>query len=112
VVAPVSVALMVVAQAASGLFMTSLEGLLDTTAAARAGTGVTGALARGTAARALGSAAATAALPVAVSATGLSATSAVLVGVLLVAAVCVRLTPGGSSRRVAEPPPVETYFVV
>lgn len=112
VVAPVSVALMVVAQAASGLFMTSLEGLLDTTAAARAGTGVTGALARGTAARALGSAAATAALPVAVSAAGLSATSAVLVGVLVVAAVFVRLAPGGWSRRVAEPPPVETYSVV
>jgi hypothetical protein len=112
VFAPGSVALMVVAQAASGVFMTSLEGLLDTTAAARAGTGVTGALARGTAARALGSAAATAALPVAVSAAGLSATSAVLVGVLVVAAVCVRLAPGGWSRRVAEPPPVETYSAV
>ena len=86
--------------------------VLDTTAAARAGTGVTGALARGTAARALGSAAATAALPVAVSAAGLSATSAVLVGVLVVAAVFVRLAPRGSSPRVAEPPPVETYSAV
>ena len=70
--APLSVAWLCAAQLLSGLFMTTLEGLLDATTAARATGSVTGALARGTAGRALGSAAGTAALPVALVGVGLA----------------------------------------
>ncbi len=70
--ASLSVAWLCAAQLLSGLFMTTLEGLLDTTTAARATGSVTGALARGTAGRALGSAAGTAALPVALVGVGLA----------------------------------------
>lgn len=71
--APWSVAALCGAQLLSGLFMTTLEGLLDATAAAHARSSVTGALARATAGRAFGSAAGTAALPVGVATLGLSA---------------------------------------
>ncbi len=90
-VAPVSVVLMAVAQAASGLFMTSLEGLLDAETVARAGRGVTGALARGSAARALGSAGGTALLPAMVAGVGLTSTSVVLTCLLLTVAAGVRV---------------------
>lgn len=72
VLAPLHVVLLLVAQAMSGLFMTSLEGLLDATAARQHPGQVTGALARATAARALGSAAGTAALPLLVARAGFS----------------------------------------
>lgn len=82
VFAPWSVLLMMMAQAASGLGMTALEGLLDTNIAARAGAGVTGALARGTAGRALGSAAGVALLPEAVGQVGLTTVAMVVTGLL------------------------------
>ena len=81
---------MMVAQMASGLCMTALEGLLDTSIAARAGAGVTGALARGTAGRALGSAAAVALLPDAVGQVGLTTSVAFVAGLLGVALLVVR----------------------
>jgi MFS family permease len=86
-----SLALLLIAQALSGLFMTSLEGLLDTSAAARAGSAVTGALARTTAGRALGSAAATAVLPLLLASTGLSSTTACLALAILATFVVVRV---------------------
>jgi hypothetical protein len=88
VLAPLSVALMMVAQAASGACMTALEGLLDTNIAAEARTGVTGALARGTAGRALGSATAVVVLPSVVLQLGLT-TAMLVVAVLLGGAVLV-----------------------
>ena len=80
-----------VAQAASGLFMTSLEGLLDTSAAGRAGAGVTGALARATAGRAMGSAAATAVFPIVLASTGLTQTTTCVALALLITVVAVRI---------------------
>ena len=100
VLAPWSVVLMMVAQMASGLCMTALEGLLDTSIAARAGAGVTGALARSTAGRALGSAAAVALLPDAVGQVGLTTSVAFVAGVLGVALLVVR-----RRERTSEPPP-------
>ncbi len=96
VLAPWSVALMMLAQAASGLCMTALEGLLDTSIAARSADEVTGALARATAGRALGSAAAVALLPAAVDAVGLTPVMLVVTGLLGVAAVLLRR---GAPRR-------------
>jgi hypothetical protein len=90
VLAPWSVVLMMVAQAASGASMTALEGLLDTSIAAEARTGVTGALARGTAGRALGSATAVAALPVAVGQVGLTTAMAIVAGLLCGAVLVLR----------------------
>jgi MFS family permease len=92
-VAPGGVVLMLAAQAASGLCMTALEGLLDTSTAARAGAGVTGALARATAGRALGSAAAVALLPGAVQSTSLTTVTAAVCGLLLVALLGVGRRP-------------------
>jgi hypothetical protein len=77
--APFHVALLCVAQALSGLCMTTLEGLLDATAAHRNPGQVTVALARATAGRALGSAAGTAVLPLLVLGAGLQVTVAVVV---------------------------------
>jgi len=91
VFAPWHVAALCVAQLLSGLCMTSLEGLLDTTAARRNPSQVTGALARATAARALGSAAGSAVLPLAVADVGLSAGVGVVCGGLLATSVGVRL---------------------
>ncbi len=85
-VAGVSVAALCVAQVASGLCMTALEGLMDTTVARRNPSGVTGALARATAGRALGSAGGTAVLPLLVVGVGLGTTAAVVTAGLLVAA--------------------------
>lgn len=99
VLAPVSISLMIVAQALSGLCMTSLEGLLDTSAAARAGMGVTGALARATAGRALGSAAAAAMLPGAVTAVGLGPTAAVISVLLMITLLVVRSTVSPAKTR-------------
>ena len=100
-VAPGGVMLMLMAQAASGLCMTALEGLLDTSTAARAGAGVTGALARATAGRALGSAAAVALLPGAVEHTSLTTVTAAVCGLLLIALL-------GLGRRPAAAMPEET----
>ena len=99
VLAPWSVVLMMVAQMASGLCMTALEGLLDTSIAARAGAGVTGALARSTAGRALGSAAAVALLPDAVGQVGLTTSVAFVVAVLGVALLVVRRCQRTSAPR-------------
>jgi MFS family permease len=104
--APFHVAMLCVAQGMSGLCMTTLEGLLDATAAHRNPGQVTGALARATAGRALGSAAGTAALPLLVLGVGLQATVGVmvlgLVGVLTgVCLVAARRTP--ASRAGSEP---------
>ena len=74
---------MMVAQAASGLCMTVLEGLLDTSIATEARTSVTGALARGTAGRALGSAIAVATLPIPIGQVGLTTTMSVVAGLLV-----------------------------
>ncbi len=91
VLAPVHVAMMCVAQLSSGLFMTALEGLLDTSAARRHPGHVTGALARATAGRALGSAAGTALLPLLVVGISLEATTASISLVLLSALVLTTL---------------------
>jgi hypothetical protein len=67
-----SVAALCAAQFASGVFMTSLEGLLDAHVADRAKSAATGALARVTAGRAMGSAVGTAVLPIALAVVGLT----------------------------------------
>ena len=105
VLAPWSIALMMVAQAASGAFMTALEGLLDTSIAAGARAGATGALARGTAGRALGSATAVAVLPPAVSQAGLTTMTVVVVGLLGGALLVVRqrTAQGMGACRLPEP---------
>ncbi len=110
VLAPVSIALMCVAQLASGLFMTTLEGLLDTSAARRQPAQVTGALARATAARALGSAAGTALLPFLVVGVGLPATTATISVLLLAALVLAvpRLAARGPSHADADADAEET----
>ncbi|MDQ4008443.1 MAG: hypothetical protein M3211_10150 [Actinomycetota bacterium] len=82
--APLHVALLCLAQALSGLFMTTLEGLLDATIARRNRDQVTGALARATAGRALGSAAGTALLPLVVAGVGLHVSVSVITATLLV----------------------------
>ena len=87
--APLSVAVLCAAQLCSGLFMTTLEGLLDSTTAAEARGSVTGALARGTAGRALGSAAGTGALPLGIVTVGLSAVTGTLAVGLLAVGVAV-----------------------
>jgi hypothetical protein len=96
VLAPVSVAWLCVAQVLSGLGMTTLEGLLDTTAARRNPATVTATLARSTAARALGSSGGTAIFPLAVAAAGLSLSSAAVAGGLAVLVVVVRVSRRGS----------------
>ena len=113
--APWGLGMLFVAQVASGLFMTSLEGLLDTSAAARAGSGVTGALARATAGRAMGSAAATALFPLVLASTGLTATSAYIAVGLLVALLVVRCLAGPKIDRtphVATDPVLEPFASV
>ena len=87
VLAPASVAMLCLAQMSSGLFMTALEGLLDTSAARHHPGHVTGALARATAGRALGSAAGTALLPLLVVGVSLEATTAAISLLLLAALV-------------------------
>jgi hypothetical protein len=74
--APVSVAMLCLAQVASGMCMTLLEGLLDNAATRRHPSRVTAALASASAGRALGSAAGTAVLPVLVLEPGLPAVAA------------------------------------
>jgi len=91
VVAPVHVVALCVAQLLSGLCMTSLEGLLDATAARRNPATVTGALARATAGRALGSAAGAAVLPLAVDEVGLPSAVGVVCAGLLAAALAARV---------------------
>jgi hypothetical protein len=91
VFAPWHVAAMCVAQLLSGLCMTSLEGMLDTTAARRDPARVTGALARATAGRALGSAAGSAVLPLVVAGIGLPIGVGAVCAGLLVTALAVRL---------------------
>ncbi len=98
VLAPVHLALLCAAQLTSGLFMTALEGLLDTSAALRHPGQVTGALARATAARALGSAAGTALLPLLVVGVGLQGTTLtlglILLGATLAATLWLRVRAG------------------
>jgi hypothetical protein len=78
-----SVLMLCVAQVMSGLCMTTLEGLLDTTAAAERPDAVTAALARATAARALGSAAGTALLPLVIAGTSLTTAAAMMICLLV-----------------------------
>jgi hypothetical protein len=105
VAAPAHVGFLCVAQLLSGLCMTTLEGLLDSTAARRHPGQVTGALARVTAGRALGSAAGTALLPLAVVGVGLATSVVVLTTVLVVGAVCARLVQSArGSEAVASGP--------
>ena len=102
VVAPVSVPLLCAAQVLSGLCMTLLEGLLDSTAAAREPQRVTAALASVTAGRALGSAAGTAVLPLVVLQTGLPVAAAgATAGLLVLAALTIGLQrrPSTSAHR-------------
>ena len=111
--APVSLTVLCAAQVLSGQFMTTLEGLLDATTAARADGSVTGALARGTAGRALGSATGTAALPYGVVAAGVSAITGGLALVLLAAAIAAALWPrrslgGMGAPVVSSGPPLGT----
>jgi MFS family permease len=103
VLAPWSVALMMVAQAASGLCMTALEGLLDTSIATGAGSGVTGALARGTAGRALGSAAAVAVLPPALAQVGLTTVMIGVTAVLCAAGLVLRRRQPAPAGSVEDP---------
>jgi len=100
--APYSVALMCAAQAASGLCMTSLEGLLDADAARRRPREVTAALAHATAGRALGSAAGTAVLPLVLAAVGVQAGVGTIAAVLAAAALALRVHQGrrGTPRRI------------
>ncbi len=95
--APVHVVALCLAQAMSGLFMTTLEGLLDTTAARRFPDQVTGALARATAGRALGSAGGTAVLPLVVAAAGLQSSLAAIAITLVLAGVLAQML--STSRR-------------
>lgn len=90
VLAPLAVGFLCLAQLASGLCMTALEGLLDGHAAARRPDQVTAALAETTAGRALGSALGTAVLPLVVAGAGLGVGAAVTTGCL--AAVASGLT--------------------
>ncbi len=87
ILAPLNVMMMAAAQVASGLFMTSLEGLLDADTVRRTRHGVTGALARGSATRAVGSAGSTAVLPLLVAGVGLSGAALGLTCLLLAGAV-------------------------
>jgi hypothetical protein len=98
--AGLSVAMLCVAQLASGIAMTSLEGLIDAHVAERADGPVTGALARVTAGRALGSAAGTAALPFAVTTVGLTSVTTTLTLVLAGSAGAFYLLP---ARRAGRP---------
>lgn len=100
--APHSVVWLCVAQALSGLCMTTLEGLLDTRASQDRPDAVTAALAHATAARALGSSAGTAVLPVIVAGSGLSATAVALTAVLATIAVIVNGTSLVRRRRYAD----------
>jgi hypothetical protein len=101
-----SIALMMVAQAASGLFMTALEGLLDAGIAAQArAQAATGALARATAGRALGSAAGVAVLPTAVGHAGLTSTMVVVVALLSGATLVVHRRAPRKGREPARPEP-------
>lgn len=99
--APLSVGLLCLAQLASGLCMTTLEGLLDTRAARARPDEVTAALARSTAARALGSAGGTALLPLAVASAGLGLTAVAVSTALLLTAGVVRRF--GDVRAAAPP---------
>jgi len=90
VLAPVAIGFLCLAQLASGLCMTALEGLLDGHAAARRPDQVTAALAEATAGRALGSALGTAVLPLVVAGAGLGAGATVTTACL--AAVASGLT--------------------
>jgi MFS family permease len=89
--APLSVAWMCVAQLASGLCMTALEGLIDSYAAERRPQAVTPTLARTTAGRAIGSAAGSAAFPSIVLVFGLSATTATIAVGLLATSVAAQV---------------------
>ena len=106
--APLSVAWMCVAQLASGLCMTALEGLIDSYAAERRPQAVTPTLARTTAGRAIGSAAGSAAFPSIVLVFGLSATTATIAVGLLATSVAAQVVvrsrhQGGSQGALAEP---------
>jgi hypothetical protein len=100
VFAPLHVAVLCCAQALAGLCMTTLEGLLDATAARRQPDQVTGALARATAGRALGSAAGTAVLPLLVAQAGLPATMAVVTLALLAVSAGTHLARAAGTARV------------
>ena len=101
--APFSVVVFCAAQLLSGQFMTTLEGLLDATAAKQARGPVTGALARATAGRALGSAAGTAALPIGLVAVGLTALTGGMTLLLLGAGAASAVWASRRSRGVGSP---------
>jgi hypothetical protein len=103
--APMSIAVLCAAQVLSGLFMTTLEGLLDATTAAQARGSVTGALARGTAGRAFGSAAGTAALPFGLVAVGVSAVTGTLALVLLAAGTTAGVASVRAGKRMVAADP-------
>ncbi len=96
--APVSITWLCVAQLASGLSMTALEGLVDSYAAERRPHAVTATLAQTTAGRALGSAAGAAAFPAVVLLVGLSQAAVTLTAVLLLVAVIAAALPARSRR--------------
>jgi hypothetical protein len=104
VLAPLSVALLCLAQLASGLCMTALEGLLDGHAAARNPGHVTAALAEATAGRALGSALGTAALPFVVAGAGLGVGATVTTACLAAVASGLTLRRRHASARSAPAP--------
>ncbi len=97
--APQAVAWLCIAQFLSGLCMTTLEGLLDTSASQGRPDAVTAALARATAARALGSSAGTAALPLVVATAGLTGTAVVTAAVLAALAGMTSLRCAAHSAR-------------
>ncbi len=99
--APLSVPFLCLAQAASGLCMTLLEGLLDSAATRRRPSRVTAALASASASRALGSGAGTAVLPVLVLELGLPNVAAGASLVLLVAGAGVAVAPRSRGRHAA-----------
>jgi hypothetical protein len=102
--APYSVTLMCLAQASSGLCMTSLEGLLDADAARRRPLQVTAALAEATAGRALGSAAGTAVLPMVVASVGVTEGVGAITGLLAATALVLLAWQVARRRRVAASP--------
>ena len=104
VVAPLSVPMLCVAQLASGLCLTLLEGLLDSATAQREPHRITGALATATAGRALGAAAGTALLPLLLVDVRLDAVAGVAAVVLLGTAAALAVS---RSLRPAPDPAVD-----
>ncbi len=99
--APISVALMCLAQLASGLGMTALEGLLDARATETRPHAVTASLAQATAGRALGAAGGTALLPYAVAGAGIAVSAGAVATILALVAVVLTVSNRRTVARVA-----------